>query len=76
MLAAHILRHYSIQNLSLKEAVGGLPKSRLREVIDYIQTHLDRNLSLVDLAVLVQISPHHFARLFKQSTGYSRINIY
>ncbi|NHC37281.1 AraC family transcriptional regulator [Scytonema millei] len=71
MLAAHIFRHYSTQNLTLKEAIGGLPKSKLREVIDYIQTHLGRNVSLVDLAALVQISPHHFARLFKQSTGYS-----
>ena len=70
MLAAHILRHYSTPT-TLKEVSGGLSKFKLRQVLDYIHTNLDRNLSLVELAAIVQISPHHFARLFKQSTGFS-----
>jgi AraC family transcriptional regulator len=41
----------------------------LREAIAYINDHLDRNLSLAELAALVQMSPYYFASLFKQSTG-------
>jgi AraC family transcriptional regulator len=38
-------------------------------VIAYIHAYLDQDLSLAELASLVQLSPYHFARLFKQSTG-------
>jgi AraC family transcriptional regulator len=41
----------------------------LRQVIDYINDHLDRDLGLAELAKIVQMSPHYFTRLFKQSTG-------
>ena len=37
--------------------------------IEYIKENLDRNLSLIQLAELVQMSPNYFVRLFKQSTG-------
>ena len=51
------------------EQRGGLPPARLRRMMDYIGAHLDEDLSLDKLAELVQMSPYHFARLFKQSTG-------
>jgi AraC family transcriptional regulator len=38
-------------------------------VIEYIQQNLDKNLTLAELAALVYMSPYHFARLFKLSTG-------
>jgi len=71
MLAAHILRHYSTQTYALPKISGGLSRIKLSQIIDYINTHLERNLSLVELAHVVQMSPHYFARLFKQSTGFS-----
>ena len=43
--------------------------SRFRRVIEYIQQHLDKNLPLAELAAVVYMSPYHFARLFKCSTG-------
>ena len=46
-----------------------LPSCRLRRVTEYIQQHLDKDLTLVELAALVYMSPYHFARLFKGSTG-------
>ena len=49
--------------------VGALPMSRLRRVTEYIQQSLDKDLPLADLAALVSMSPFHFARLFKGSTG-------
>jgi AraC family transcriptional regulator len=49
--------------------VGALPMSRLRRVAEYIQQNLEKDLPLAELAALVSMSPFHFARLFKGSTG-------
>jgi AraC family transcriptional regulator len=43
--------------------------SRLRRVTGFIQDNLNRQLTLLDLSAVVHMSPYHFARLFKQSTG-------
>ena len=51
--------------------VGGLPVCRLRRVTQYIQDNLHQELRLAELSALVHMSPYHFARLFKQSTGAS-----
>jgi len=50
-------------------AAGALPMARLRRVIDYIQEHLDQDLRLARLGSVVFMSPYHFARLFRRSTG-------
>lgn len=70
-LAVHLYKHYSAKHKPLKKWDGGLPNHQLRQVNDYIHDYLDQDLSLVDLAALVQMSQHHFARLFKQSTGFT-----
>ncbi len=49
--------------------VGDLPACRLRRVTQYIQDNLHRKLRLAELSAQVHMSPYHFARLFKQSTG-------
>jgi AraC family transcriptional regulator len=69
MLAVHLLQHYSHRRLEFKDYADGLPQWTLRRVIDYIHTHLDRELGLGDLAAIAHLSPHYFTRLFKQSTG-------
>jgi AraC family transcriptional regulator len=38
-------------------------------VTDYINDHLANDLSLGELAALAHLSPYHFARLFKRTTG-------
>jgi AraC family transcriptional regulator len=48
---------------------GGLPPNRLRFVLDHVHRHLRDRLLSKDLAKLVQMSPQHFANLFRQSTG-------
>jgi AraC family transcriptional regulator len=70
-LATHLLHHYASRKHAPYDYQGGLPKHKLQPVIDYIYANLDRNLGLSDLAELVQMSPYHFSRLFKQSTGHS-----
>jgi len=38
-------------------------------VTEYIQQNLDKDLTLAELAAVAYMSPYHFARLFKGSTG-------
>ena len=68
-LSAHLLRRYSTKQLVIRDYTGGLPNYKLREAIAYINNHLDQDLSLTQLATLVQMSPYYFATLFKKSTG-------
>ena len=68
-LAVHLLQHYSARQPILRDYNGGLSRHQLRQVIEYINGHLDRDLGLAELAKIVQMSPHYFTRLFKQSTG-------
>jgi AraC family transcriptional regulator len=49
----------------------GLTHTRLQQVLDYIQTHLDRDLSLSELAKVINISPTYFASAFKQAIDIS-----
>jgi AraC family transcriptional regulator len=50
-------------------AAPSLPACRVRRVTEYIEHNLDKELRLAELAALVHMSPYHFARLFKCSTG-------
>ena len=70
-LAAHVLRAYAAFPPRAAEYRGGLPIYRLRHVVDYIQANLAQDNSLQALADLARISPFHFCRSFKQSTGLS-----
>jgi AraC family transcriptional regulator len=54
-----------------KPARGGLAAWQVRHVCDYLLSNLDRDVSLAELATLVDLSPHHFCRAFKESTGAS-----
>jgi AraC-like DNA-binding protein len=50
--------------------VNALPKWRLKRVEEYISEHLDRNVSLSDLAMVAGLSRMHFAAQFRAATGY------
>lgn len=68
-LAMHLVRYHSTLWLPSMSASGGLPFQKLRRVLDYINDHLDRDISLADLATSIDLSSYHFTRLFKQSIG-------
>lgn len=68
-LAIHLLRKYCTTRPRLSDYGDGLSQSSLQQVIAYINAHLDRDLKLVELATIAQLSPYHFLRLFKQSMG-------
>jgi AraC family transcriptional regulator len=69
VLAVHLLRQFSPSGPADAHAGPGLPKQKLRAVLEYIHEHLDAELSLDHLAAVAHLSPYHFARLFKNSTG-------
>jgi AraC family transcriptional regulator len=68
-LAVHLLRRYAACRPTVPEMPGGLSPAKLHRTVEYIQAHLEQELSLTTLAARVHLSPDHFARLFKQATG-------
>lgn len=76
-LAVHVLREHSSLGRAAKRGVGlepgegGLPKRALKNVTDYVGDNLSADLSLADMARAASVSPYHFSRLFKESTGLS-----
>jgi AraC family transcriptional regulator len=67
------MRHYSTDAVVPDLHFGGLPASRLRRVADFIEANLDRDLELAEIAQAIELSPYHFARSFKQTTGLTPI---
>ena len=50
---------------------GGLAPWQLRRVKQIMDSHLNGAVSLLELAQVCNLSPGHFARAFKQTTGQS-----
>jgi AraC-like DNA-binding protein len=48
---------------------NGLPQYKLRRVRRFIEAHIDKTIRLEDLAASAALSPFHFHREFKRSTG-------
>jgi AraC family transcriptional regulator len=73
-LSVYLLKRYAVRPRAPAAYKGGLPGFRLKRVLDYIASSLDKNISLSELAAIAGMSPHYFAELFKQSTGRSPHN--
>jgi AraC-like DNA-binding protein len=67
-LAVHLLKRYAIGRHLDQPFHGGLTPCKLHRTIAYILAHLEHKLSLAELAAVAQMSPAHFARLFKCAT--------
>jgi AraC family transcriptional regulator len=70
-LAVHLLREYGAAVLGPKRGYGGLPRAKLVRAVEYIQDLLDTDLTVSRIAQAVYMTPYHFTRLFKESTGQS-----
>ncbi|MCP9495396.1 MAG: AraC family transcriptional regulator [Pyrinomonadaceae bacterium MAG19_C2-C3] len=72
-LLVHLLRRHTIFRRSddLELSRVGLVDRRIRRAIELMHAHLDRDLSVEELATAAYLSPFHFARLFKKITGTS-----
>ena len=69
LLAVHLLRHASALPDASRRTEGALPPRKLHSVIEYIEEHLDTDLSLAQIAKAAHTSAFHFARQFKAAIG-------
>jgi AraC family transcriptional regulator len=69
ILAVHLIRHTTGARRLPASADGVLPRRKLRTVIEYIMENLEGRLTLEQMAANIHLSPYHFARQFKASTG-------
>jgi len=71
VLATHLLRSYNDSLEWSSDLSGGLGPARERKVREYIEHALERDLSIDALAEVAKLSPHYFADMFRQSTGFT-----
>lgn len=68
-LIVHLISKYSVSQLKPPMVSHRLSSRKLTLIKDYINDHLEETLSLDAIANIVNLSPSHFLRLFKKSTG-------
>jgi AraC family transcriptional regulator len=73
-LCVHLLRYYrdagSVPS-GRKLEPGRMARQGLRRALDYVHAHLANYLTLAEIARNACMSPYHFSRAFKSSTGLS-----
>lgn len=68
-LAVNLLRGFSAGQSDVARDDGGLSDRQLLQVTDYINSSLDQDIKLSDLAELLRMSKFQFSRRFKRSMG-------
>jgi AraC-like DNA-binding protein len=68
-IAEHLKLHYPVR--LRKRERQGLSPARLARALLLIDERLTGSLSVEELADCVHLSPFHFTRMFRRSTGYS-----
>jgi AraC family transcriptional regulator len=68
-LTLHLLTNYGTSRRLVRSVSGGLSGYRLRHVKEFIDEHLEDDLSLAELSAAAGLSQFHFARAFRTSTG-------
>jgi AraC family transcriptional regulator len=54
-----------------KEQTGGLTPRQVRQVVELVEAHIDRELSLAELAAAAGVSVSHFTAMFRRTMGQS-----
>jgi AraC family transcriptional regulator len=70
-LMSYAWERYSSSHPPVRLRQSGLSTPKLRRLQDYILANLTSDLALHDLAELVDLSPRHLCRSFKQAMGTS-----
>jgi AraC family transcriptional regulator len=68
-IAAALVDAYAGQNRSEQQLRGGLGPARLRTITELVHGKMEDELSLLEMAQAVDLSPTHFSRMFCKSTG-------
>jgi AraC family transcriptional regulator len=69
ILSVHLIRHVTGRHRVSVLADGVLPRLKLHAVIEYIMENLEGSPTLGQMAAVAHLSPYHFARQFKATTG-------
>lgn len=69
-ISIHILRTYATM-IAFREhrCSGGLSRTEYKILVEYIEENINRNISLAELAGLLQLSVFHFSRKFRREFG-------
>ena len=67
--AFYLAQRYGVSPLFKLRRYGGLARDRLARVVEYIEAHLARDLSVAELASVACLSPYHFGKMFRHSMG-------
>jgi AraC family transcriptional regulator len=70
VLGQHLLCTYT-DTPSPLAVLGGLPRYKVRRAVDYIRANYQQDIGFKDIAGQLDMSPYHFARMFKHSTQES-----
>lgn len=68
-LAAIIVRYDGVARRVSQVYKGGLTPYRMKRVTEFIQEHIEEEITLNELAQNVGLSPSHFCSLFRKSSG-------
>lgn len=68
-LTVHLVRQYGRSDKDAKNSGSRLPAHRLHRVQSYFKDHIDEKFDLDICAKEAGLSPYHFSRLFKKTTG-------
>lgn len=69
--AFYLSQRYGIAPHTSRVYKSGLTRDKIKRVIDYIETYLGDDLSVVELSNIACLSPYHFGKMFKCSMGTS-----
>ena len=68
-LTLHLLTNYGTSRALVRSVSGGLSGYKLRRTKEFIEEHLEDDLSLAEISAAAGLSQFHFARAFRRSTG-------
>jgi AraC family transcriptional regulator len=66
-LRSHFVSSYGGVRISKTQFRGGLSSVQMRRATEFLETHLDGNVDLQQVAEICDLSLSHFARAFKQT---------
>jgi AraC family transcriptional regulator len=73
-LILHLSQRYSLETMRKQTTCDsslGLPERKLQHLLSFIESNLDQELMISDMADALQMNLHHFARAFKKSMQQS-----
>ena len=68
-IAAALVDAFAGQSRPMRPLRGGLGPARLRTIKELVHAKMENELTLIEMAQSVELSPAHFSRMFRKSTG-------